>query len=271
MFDLGEALGSIKERAERGMAVLVTDGMTEREKYLHEKYGIPANVDLSEEATRRTEAKLAAQVEAEVADATQRYNEWHMRIHGTMPYQVDEEFKSPPTEVVSTARRICDRLEEGVPGFFFYGRTGRGKSLMADWVLNDWTGDGWTGDKVSEKQFADAIRAEMKGFAQPGDTVARYSRPGLLVYDDIGVINPANWLVSEVYELLSRRAAGGLRTVVTCNLSLPELQEHLATGDPYNAERVASRIGAFTQLPFTGPDHRQAVKVVPAGSQMEAR
>ena len=258
----------IKIRARRGMAILSTEGMGERERYLHEKYGSPANIDLSDEHIRLKEAELASRVDIEVAEISERYRQWCLEKDGTGPHEPSELFRSVPAEVVKRARAMCDAMEQGIMGFFVVGCRGSGKTSTAEHALSYWCGDGWSGVKVTEKQLVDALRGCVQGVADRADVFARYATPGLLVLDDMGVMKPTDWAMAEVTDLLNTRMEAGLRTVVTSNLTAEALRDRIAKVDSMAAERIESRLRALQLLTLPNVDHREAVRVRPADEML---
>ena len=261
---LSMSISTREQRVRDGSMVLVTDEMSEREKYLHEKYRVPATIDLSEGSTARTQARLYGQVAMQIADITERTNEW-LASQGKAPSPVSPSSSAVPKEVVDYARALCDGLEHGTaPGYFIHGLSGRGKTAIADHVLHWWQLDGRQGDRVTEKQYLDAIKASFDGAADEFDVKRRYGNAALLVLDDLGAAKASDWALSEIEWLIDWRWTNGLPTIVTSNYDVLRLRDKWSAIDPVQADRAASRLtGMCKDVHLTGPDHRPAVRVVP--------
>jgi DNA replication protein DnaC len=79
----------------------------------------------------------------------------------------------------------------------------------------------------------------------------RFAKVSLLVLDDLGTAKPSEWNEEVNYRLFNYRAEWQKPTVVTSNLSMPELGHRLG-------ERVKSRlVGMTIQITMEGPDRRR--------------
>lgn len=65
--------------------------------------------------------------------------------------------------------------------------------------------------------------------------IDKYSWVDVLVLDDFGVEKTSGWVLQTLYTLMDRRYREELRTIITSNLSIEEIQEKLD-------DRIASRI-----------------------------
>jgi len=80
--------------------------------------------------------------------------------------------------------------------------------------------------------------------------IDRYSLVDLLILDDLGVEKTSEWVLQTLYTILDRRYREELRTVITSNLSIAEIQEKLD-------DRIASRIvGMCRVCILKGKDRR---------------
>ena len=73
-------------------------------------------------------------------------------------------------------------------------------------------------------------------------------RPPLLVLDDLGAEKTTDWSLGTLYQIISTRINNMALTIVTTNLTLPELNTFDA--------RLASRLAGMTVMEITGPDRR---------------
>jgi DNA replication protein DnaC len=77
-----------------------------------------------------------------------------------------------------------------------------------------------------------------------------YSSVKVLYLDDIGTEKATDWAISTLYLLINRRYEDELRTIISSNLSLDELADHLD-------DRISSRIAGMCEVvKMTGEDRR---------------
>jgi DNA replication protein DnaC len=77
-----------------------------------------------------------------------------------------------------------------------------------------------------------------------------YSSTNFLFLDDLGTEKASDWAVSTLYLLVERRYSQMLRTIISSNLSLDELADHLD-------DRISSRIAGMCQVVhMKGKDRR---------------
>ena len=70
------------------------------------------------------------------------------------------------------------------------------------------------------------------------DLLRKYAGMDFLILDDIGAEKTSEWVLQTMYVLVNRRYVNMKRTLITSNLSLPELAAKLS-------DRIVSRIGAM--------------------------
>ena len=147
---------------------------------------------------------------------------------------------------------------EGDRQFFLYGNTGLGKTFLCHCVA---------------KEFLDRSRGVLF-YTLPAlinlFEVARFERGGedpaalrgrieslyecdLLILDDLGTETVNSFTASELLELMDRRQAAGLATILSSNLSPAEIRR-------VYSERIYSRLlRDYTMLKFTGLDIRTQI------------
>jgi len=77
-----------------------------------------------------------------------------------------------------------------------------------------------------------------------------YTKMRYLVLDDLGTENSSEWIIAQLYTLISRREADCLPTVITSNLSLKEIMHKVG-------DRIGSRIRGMCEIIKTdGKDRR---------------
>ena len=156
-------------------------------------------------------------------------------------------------------------------GLFFTGTAGTGKTYaavasMIDWLNNrDYYDDALTGVFL-ECVSANDIARQLVGFVSvpeffmelrstfsndnvtEDDVINRYANVPLLILDDFGAEKMTDYSMQSLYILINRRLNEMRQTIITSNLSLPEIQKI----DP----RLASRIASYRQIKLLGKDRR---------------
>ena len=84
--------------------------------------------------------------------------------------------------------------------------------------------DTYNGNEISEKEVID-----------------KYSWVDVLVLDDLGVEKPSEWVLQTLYIIIDRRYREDLRTIITSNLGIEEVEEKLD-------DRIASRIAGMCKV-----------------------
>lgn len=80
--------------------------------------------------------------------------------------------------------------------------------------------------------------------------IDRYSEVGLLILDDLGAEKATEWVESTLYLILDRRNRWERWTIITSNLTLPEIEQHLGA-------RIASRLADMKVVNIKLPDYRK--------------
>jgi DNA replication protein DnaC len=118
-------------------------------------------------------------------------------------------------------------------------KSDRGKTHLGIAICREWM----QRRKVAKYVFVPLLLKDLKsGFNnQEGEQsydykLDFYMKVALLVLDDLGVENETNWVIQELETIIDYRYIHNLPTVVTTNLSLPQLNAK------YGSERVTSRL-----------------------------
>jgi DNA replication protein DnaC len=93
------------------------------------------------------------------------------------------------------------------------------------------------------------LRERMRSDESEEALLSRYVEVPFLVLDDLGAGSFSDFERRVLLDLLNRRGNERRKTIVTSNLELAELEEHLD-------ERIASRLSAFDRMRATGKDRR---------------
>lgn len=80
--------------------------------------------------------------------------------------------------------------------------------------------------------------------------VDKYSNVSLLILDDLGAEKCSEWAEATLYIIIDRRNRDEMMTIVTSNLSLPEIEQHLGA-------RIASRLSDMKVINIKMPDYRK--------------
>jgi len=82
------------------------------------------------------------------------------------------------------------------------------------------------------------------------DVVDKYSQVPLLILDDLGAEKCSEWAETTLYIIIDRRNRNEMMTIVTSNLSLQEIEQHLGA-------RIASRLSDMKVINIKLPDYRK--------------
>lgn len=147
---------------------------------------------------------------------------------------------------------VVSWLADPGDGMFFYGATGTGKTYMAAAIFRQQME---SRKKVKFARMADfylKVRDAYRDSDLSEDAViSEFSGSRLLIMDDLGAGSLSDHERRLALELVDRRLNAELPTIVTSNWSLPEISSKMD-------ERLASRLGSYKQIKFSGEDRRRA-------------
>ncbi|MGM9879163.1 MAG: primosomal protein DnaI [Bacilli bacterium] len=145
--------------------------------------------------------------------------------------------------------------KEDVKGLYLHGNFGCGKTYLISALFNELAKKG---EKCAIIYFPEFLRTLKASFQKSEDMDATFSEkyeyikniPYLLI-DDIGAENVSSWGRDEILgTLLQYRMNENLSTFFTSNLTMEELENHLATGnnkiEKVKARRIIERIKCLT-------------------------
>lgn len=177
-----------------------------------------------------------------------------------------------PEDTIKLAsfKKYCSNILERVSsgqGIYVFGNTGSGKTTVLSAVAMTYIVEASkealrtakrTGQMVLFLNVPDMLDGIKKGFDDPGiaswwnQTLEAAQSVPLLVIDDIGSEKPTEWARERLTQLIGHRYDNELTTLISSNLTLPELKEHI---DPIG--RITSRIKGMTvPIEYRGRDRR---------------
>lgn len=133
---------------------------------------------------------------------------------------------------------VREILDNSTPdGLVLIGPVGSGKTLLACCIANSLLENGKEVLFVVVPDLLDQIRAtydNANGYTEQHLMESARS-VGILILDDLGAHNYTDWTRNKLYSIINYRLNNLLPTVITTNLDLAELEEHVG-------ERTTSRI-----------------------------
>ncbi len=162
--------------------------------------------------------------------------------------------KKQMTAVLKTCKKFAENFGTGA-NLILTGGCGLGKTHLSLAIANEVMKKDYHVIYGSAQNLINEVSRET--FDRSGSTVKIDSLTScdLLILDDLGTEFTTQLSVSVVYNIINTRLLRGLSTVISTNLSIPEISEF------YN-DRIASRIvGSYTICPVFGNDIRQITSV----------
>ncbi|MDR1630517.1 MAG: ATP-binding protein [Oscillospiraceae bacterium] len=156
-------------------------------------------------------------------------------------------------EVLEFCQAYASDFSPGSPSLYLFGETGLGKTHLSLSIAGEVIEAGYSVVYGSTQNLIARIEDEHFGRrAADGDsTESKLIHCDLLILDDLGAEFCTQFTVSVIYNIINSRLLNSHPTIISSNLSLPELEAKYTT-------RVTSRIlGEYRHLRFFGRDIRQ--------------
>jgi len=169
----------------------------------------------------------------------------------TKSVELPERFKNARFEALPESIQKCiTDVRKTRRGIYLWGPIGTGKTYAAYAIKKQLMEEqGINTRLLSAPEMFDLIRDDFKN----KDTFNReriMSNRGILIIDDLGVEKPSEWVSETIFKIIDKRYREMIPTIITSNLQLGELSEHLG-------DRVASRITEMCDvIKLDGSDRR---------------
>lgn len=161
-------------------------------------------------------------------------------LHATFEHM---SWDSTRVEAIEAAMDFCDRFASGRPekGLYLYGPFGVGKSRIAGAMAQYLVRFGVDSLMVYVPDFIREVKDSIReGMVQ--QKLYALKKATVLILDDIGAESMTPWTRDEILgAILQYRMMEKLPTVMTSNLDLNELEDHLAHSEKGGTERVKAK------------------------------
>lgn len=157
------------------------------------------------------------------------------------------------SENLDFCKQYAERFSLNSSSLFLLGKTGVGKTHISLSIAKEVIKRGFTVAYGSLLNYLRIIEKEHFGRSEnpETDTLQILIGADLLILDDLGSEFRTSFYESVIYNIINSRINLGLPTIISSNLSVPELQKN------YN-DRIISRLfSVYRILPFVGEDIRQ--------------
>ena len=157
------------------------------------------------------------------------------------------------SENLEFCRKNAERFSTNSSILFLLGKTGIGKTHISLSIAKEVIKRGFTVAYGSLLNYLRIIEKEHFGRSEnpETDTLQILIGADLLILDDLGSEFRTSFYESVIYNIVNSRINLGLPTIISSNLSVPELQKN------YN-DRIISRLfSVYHIIPFVGEDIRQ--------------
>lgn len=157
------------------------------------------------------------------------------------------------SENLEFCRQYAERFSAKSSSLFLLGKTGVGKTHISLSIAKEVIKRGFTVAYGSLLNYLRIIEKEHFGRSEnpETDTLQILIIADLLILDDLGSEFRTSFYESVIYNIINSRINLGLPTIISSNLSVPELQKN------YN-DRIISRLfSVYHIIPFVGKDIRQ--------------
>jgi len=139
-------------------------------------------------------------------------------------------------------------LSYGEDSIVLYGGPGCGKTHLAAAIMRHTQSGFFVGVPELLLRIRDSFNDSSK--CTEKEIIDEYSQKPFLTLDDLGAEKTTEYSITTLYLILNKRINDGLKTVITTNLSVPQLSSALG-------ERIGSRISSMNIVKINMPDYRK--------------
>ena len=172
------------------------------------------------------------------------------------PNIIEAEGISPQTNMRAIYRMATEFVQDFADKFnnlLLYGRTGLGKTFVCHCIAKDLLDEGHTVLYLTAPRLFKIIedyRFNRESMDEPDEMLEAVSDVDLLILDDLGAEFVTVVTSSALFDIINQRLLAKKSTVISTNLSPPELERHYS-------ERIVSRFaGHYQMIKFFGEDIR---------------
>ena len=168
-------------------------------------------------------------------------------------YKSNPEVRARMERNLKIAKAFADNFARHHDNLLLIGTTGTGKTHISTAIAKAIISQGFDVLYDSVQNIINDFEADKfrSGYSQTEPAGAKYLECDLLIIDDLGAEFISQFSVSALYNLINTRQNKGLSTIISTNLSGPEL------AGKYDGRIYSRIIGAdYTVLRFEGNDYR---------------
>ena len=203
----------------------------------------------------QTALELAAYYDANPGSAPLGYAE----MFGSVTFEDKVKLAGVPSRYWQAEHEWASAYAKDVErgeSLFIYGDIGAGKTHLAVAILKELLRMGCRARFATFGGIVDEVKASFGSDDSPLD---RYASVPVLVLDDLGKERPTGYVLEQLYDLVNKRNAAGLPTIVTSNYDAGELADVLMQegGNQSTAGAIVSRLVQDAKpVRMDGPDRR---------------
>ena len=132
---------------------------------------------------------------------------------------------------------------------YIHGGCGVGKTVLASLIGRELLKRGKNVLFRENQELLNELKASFDNEqVSTSEVLEKYQTCEVLILDDIGLGLLSDWGVGILEQVINERYNRDLRTIITANYDLEDLEERLGRGDKYAARRIVSRIGGQSEI-----------------------
>lgn len=181
------------------------------------------------------------------------FNDFNLNYYSKGPDESGVSAYDHMSRVFQFCKKYAAQFTPGFDGILMTGKTGLGKTHLSLAIADKVISTGYSVIYLTVSDFVRKASAQYfnkEKYQSQDDIMDIVSQIDLLLMDDLGAEFESSFSKSAIYDMLNSRLNAGRPTIISTNLTAPELQNRYS-------ERIVSRL--FTQLTplhFIGQDIR---------------